>query len=156
MIETLRCRIRYFDEKDLEPFMSYRNNEDWMKYQNFKNLSKEECRKALLVPLNIEKGIRLAIADRITDNLIGDIYVAKKGKTITIGYSINPINSRRGYITEALQTLLPKLRKYFFDCEIIAMTDKENIPSKNLLKKLGFIYEGWFDIFKSEVYVYPN
>lgn len=156
MIETERCILRCFDEKDLDSFMTYRNNEEWMKYQSFKNLTKDEYRKALLVPLNVEKGIQLAIAHKTTDNLLGDLYLVKKEKTITIGYSINPIYSRKGYISEVLKALLPKLKACYSDCEIIAMTEKENIPSKNLLLKLGFVYDGWIEEWQSEVYVYSN
>ena len=41
MIETNRCLLRCFKEKYLDSFMIYRNNEEWMKYQGFKNLSKD-------------------------------------------------------------------------------------------------------------------
>lgn len=156
MVKTDRCILRRFEEKDLDSFMTYRNNEEWMKYQGFKNLTKEEYRKILLVPLNVEKGVQLAIADKTTDNLLGDLYLVKKEKTITIGYTINPIYSRKGYISEVLKTLLPMLKARYFDCEIVAMTEKENIPSKNLLLKLGFVYDGWIDKWQSEGYVYSN
>jgi RimJ/RimL family protein N-acetyltransferase len=100
--------------------------------------------------------MQLAIADKTTDNLLGDLYLSKKEKTITIGYSINPIYSRKGYISEVLKVLLPKLKAYYSGYEIIAMTDKVNIPSKNLLLKLGFVYDGWIDEWQSEVYVYSK
>jgi RimJ/RimL family protein N-acetyltransferase len=156
MLETDRCILRPFEEKDLDSFMTYRNDEEWMKYQDFKNLTKDQYRKALLVPINIEKGMQLAIAHKTTDDVLGDLYLAKKEKTITIGYSINPIYSRKGYITEVLKAMLPKLKECYADCGVVAMTEKENIPSKNLLLKLGFIYDGWVDEWQSEVYVYPN
>ncbi len=156
MIETDRCILRCFKEKDLELFMTYRNDEEWMKYQGFKNLTKEEYRKALLVPLNIQNGVQLAISDKTSDNLLGDIYLSKKEKTISIGYTINSIYSRKGYISEILKALLPKLKRSYPDCDIIAIFEKDNIPSKNLLIKLGFTYNGWIDKFQSEVYVYPN
>jgi RimJ/RimL family protein N-acetyltransferase len=154
VVETERCILRGFEEKDLDSFMTYRNNEEWMKYQSFKNLTKDQYRKALLVPFNVETGTQLAIANKATDDLLGDLYLAKKEKTITIGYSINPIYSRKGYISEVLSALLPKLKSCYPDCEIVAMTEKENVPSKNLLLKLGFVYEGWIDEEQSEVYAY--
>jgi [ribosomal protein S5]-alanine N-acetyltransferase len=156
VFETDRCIVRPFEEKDLDSFMIYRNNDEWMQYQSFKNLTKEEYRKALLVPLDIEKRIQLAVADKITDSLLGDLYLSKEDNTITIGYSINPIYSRKGFITEVLNTLLPKLKEYYSDCKIVAMTEKENSPSKKLLLKLGFVYNGWIDEYQSELYVYPN
>jgi [ribosomal protein S5]-alanine N-acetyltransferase len=156
VLETDRCILRPFEEKDLESFMTYRNNEEWMQYQDFKNLTKDQYRKALLVPLNVEKGTQLAIVHKTTDNLLGDLYLSKKEKTFTIGYSINPIYSRKGYITEVLKAILLKLRECHSDCEIVAMTDKENTPSKNLLLKLGFVYDGWTDKWQSEIYVYSK
>lgn len=156
VIETNRCILRCFEEKDLDSLMTYRNNEDWMKYQGFKNLTKEEYRKILLVPLNVENGVQLAIIDRTNDNLLGDLYLRKEEKTITIGYTVNPIFSRRGYISEVLKALLPILKAHYPDCKIVAMTERENIPSKNLLLKLGFIYDGWIDKWQSEIYVYSN
>lgn len=156
MLETDRCILRCFEEKDLDSFMTYRNNEEWMKYQNFKNLTKDEYRKALLVPLNIEKGIQLAIAHKTTDNLLGDLYISKKEKVIAIGYSINPIYSRKGYISEVLKALLPKLKADYPDCKIIATTERANIASKSLLLKLGFVYDEWIDDWQEEVYIYSE
>lgn len=156
MLETDRCILRSFKEKDLDSFMTYRNNEEWMKYQNFKNLTKEQYREVLLVPLSLENGVQLAIADKNSDKLLGDIFIAKKEKAITIGYSINPIYSRKGYISEIVKALLLKLKANYPDYEIIAMTEKDNIPSKNLLIKLGFIYRGWIDKWQSEVYVFSQ
>lgn len=156
MLETDRCILRAFEEKDLDSFMTYRNNEEWMKYQGFKNLTKDEYRKVLLVPLNVEKGMQLAIAQKITDDLLGDLYVSQKEKTISIGYSINPTYSRKGYVFEVMKALLPKLEECYPDCEIVAMTEKENIASKNLLLKLGFVYDGWIDKWQSEIYVYSK
>lgn len=156
MIETNRCILRYFKEKDLELFMTYRNNKEWMKYQNLESLSKDDYRKDLLGNKDINKGIRLAISDRITDTLLGDVYIIKKEKTISIGYTISPIYSRKGYITESLKAVLQLIRKNYSECEIIAMAKKENIPSKNLLLNLGFIYDEWIEKLQSEVYIYPN
>lgn len=153
MFVTDRCKLRPFEEKDLDAFMAYRNNDEWMKYQGFKNLTKDEYREKLLVPLNVESGIQLAIADNVSDSLLGDLYLLKDDKSVTIGYSINPMYSRQGYITELLKAFLPKLKAYYSGCEIIAMTDKDNIPSKNLLLKLGFVYDHWIEEWESEVYV---
>ncbi len=156
MLETNRCILRPFEEKDLDSFMIYRNNLEWMQYQGFKNFTKDEYRKALLVPLDIEKGMQLAIADKTSDYLLGDVYLSKKEKTISIGYSINPDYSLKGYITEILKALLPKLKDSYTDCKIIAITEKENTPSKNLLLKIGFVYDGWIEEWQSEVYIYVN
>jgi RimJ/RimL family protein N-acetyltransferase len=156
MFVTDRCKLRPFEEKDLDAFMAYRNNEEWMKYQGFKNLTKDEYREKLLVPLNVESGIQLAIANKESDSLLGDLYLVKDEKSVTIGYSINPMYSRQGYITELLKAFLPKLKAYYSGFEIIAMTDKDNIPSKNLLLKSGFVYDQWIEEWESEVYIFKT
>lgn len=154
MIETVRCMLRSFEEKDLDSFMIYRNNGEWMKYQGFKNLTKDEYRKTLLVPPNIENGIQLAIADKNTDELLGDLYLIKKENTIEIGYTINPAHARKGYITEILEAVLIKLKECFPGYKIIAEIEKDNIPSRKLLLKLGFVYDDWIEEWQSEVYIY--
>jgi [ribosomal protein S5]-alanine N-acetyltransferase len=154
ILETPRCYLRTFTESDLDDFIIYRNNSSWMKYQSFKNLSKEAYRLRLLQPLDIDNGIQLAIADKTTNTLIGDIYIGKKTNTISIGYTINPQFARQGYTTEILKHYLPVVREEYPLCEIIAMTDKDNIPSKNLLLKLGFVYDGYLEKLDSEVYLY--
>ena len=154
LLETNRCILRTFTESDLDDFMIYRNDTTWMKYQTFKNLSKEAYRLRLLQPLAIDSGMQLAIADKTTNTLLGDLYVGKQLNTLSIGYTINPQYARQGYITEILKSYLPLLKETYPQCEIIAMTDKDNIPSKNLLLKLGFVYDGYLEKFASEVYLY--
>ncbi|WP_047986539.1 GNAT family N-acetyltransferase [Ornithinibacillus californiensis] len=156
MFTTKRCTIRSFEEKDIDHIMTYRNNEEWMKYQSFKNLTKEEYREALLVPIDLYNGIQLAIADYTNDNLLGDLFIKKQEDEIYIGYTINPTYARKGYITEVLESLLPKLNECFSSCRVIAMTESENTPSKNLLLKLGFVYEQFIEEWQTEMYVYPK
>jgi RimJ/RimL family protein N-acetyltransferase len=156
MIETTRCKLRNFEEKDIDLFMDYRNNDEWMKYQSFKNLTKDEYMRALLVPMDIESGMQLAIAMKDTDRLLGDIYLEKKFNNIFIGYSINPVYSRKGYVTEVLKALLIRLQQDYSDSKILATTEKENLPSKNLLIKLGFKIDNFVDEWQEEVYVYEK
>ncbi|GGA93307.1 GNAT family N-acetyltransferase [Ornithinibacillus halotolerans] len=154
MLITKRCKLRPFQENDLDIFIQYRNNLDWMKYQNFKNKTKEEYRKALLVPIDLENGAQLAIVEKETDQLLGDLFLLMDGNSLMIGYAIHPTYARKGYITEVVESLLPKLKECYPSYDIVAMTDKENIPSINLLRKLGFTYTGWNDEWQSEVFVF--
>ena len=59
-----RFNIRTFKESDINDFMEYRNNMDWMKYQGFKGLSKEEYEDVLLKDVSLEKGMQLAIINK--------------------------------------------------------------------------------------------
>lgn len=136
--ETERCNIRLFEEKDLNTLIEYRNNDDWMKYQGFKNLSKDEYRHKLLVPFDLQKGSQLAVVNRDNDYLIGDLYLKKYETTIDIGYTIHPKYSRQGFTFEYVSTLVEYLTQNYPECTIRAEMDLENVASKNLLIKLGF------------------
>jgi RimJ/RimL family protein N-acetyltransferase len=153
MFSTERCKIRRFKEEDIDDFMTYRNNEHWMKYQLFKGLTKEEYRKALLNDDSVETGIQLAVSDIITDMLIGDIYLKKENEVFWIGYTISPDYSRQGYMYEIVVSLIRQLKTVPECTKIAAGTDPENTSSKGLLKKLGFDFWYFDDTSNEEVYI---
>lgn len=147
LIETARCRIRPFEEKDLDIFTDYRNNEDWMRYQGYKNKSREEYSAFLLGKNDSDSGMQLALADRESDTLIGDIYIKYETGAYALGYSLHPAHTGSGLMTEALTALIKELNS-----DINAGVLPDNRASKSLLKRLGFTYlheaEG------EEVYIY--
>ena len=90
LIVTEWCVIREFENKDIDSFMEYRNDCDWMQYQGFKGLSKEEYEKALLETSSINDGMQFAITDKNIGCLLGDIYLRQNNSTFELGYTINP------------------------------------------------------------------
>ncbi len=64
------------------------------------------------------------------------------GHRCTLGYKIDPAFRRKGYAYEAISCLLPKVIKDFNIKRIEADILEENTASLNLIKKLGFEYEG--------------
>jgi ribosomal-protein-alanine N-acetyltransferase len=46
--------------------MVYRNDAEWMKYQGFKRLTKEDYEAELLRVLTLVRGIQLAIVNKLT------------------------------------------------------------------------------------------
>lgn len=139
--ETSRCLIRKFEENDIDDFMKYRNDLEWMKYQGFKGLSKQQYLKSLLSPFLIEKGAQLAIINKATGGLIGDLYVKQENKTFWIGYTISPTFARQGLAFECVSGLIDWIKEQGFS-RILAAAEPENTPSINLLEKLNFILVG--------------
>ncbi|WP_445002829.1 GNAT family N-acetyltransferase [Exiguobacterium alkaliphilum] len=136
---TARCHARPFEQSDIESFMTYRNDLDWMKHQSFKGLTLEEYRHALLKPPSIVDGIQLAIINQETNDLIGDLYVQQDGKTYWIGYTISPRHARQGYAFEVVSGLIRHLSDQ--GAKIIrAGALPANEASIALLKKLNFTY----------------
>lgn len=111
MLETTRCRIRLFQPEDITRFMEYRNNDEWMRFQGFKNRSRTEYEAELLSNGSFDIGMQLALAERESDRLIGDLYVQRDGPDYWLGVSVHPSHSRQGYAAEAVTALLPALKK---------------------------------------------
>ena len=109
MLTTTRCLIRPFERQDIESFMIYRNDLDWMRDQSFKGLSFEEYESALLGESSLQHGTQLAIIDQATDELIGDVYIQQEGATYWIGYTITPTRARQGYAFEVMSGLIRHL-----------------------------------------------
>lgn len=139
LLKTKRCVLRYFEEKDLLSIIEYRNNDEWMKYQEYKNLPIEVYRKTLLLPFDITRGSQLAISLINGDLLIGDIYIKKQEDIIYLGYTINPFYARKGYMSEVVSAYIKKLLIDYPNHQIRAETDLDNVASNQFLINNGFI-----------------
>lgn len=135
--ETERCRIRPFEESDIEAFMSYRNNLDWMQFQGFKGKKYLEYKAALLMQPNFNNGVQLAVANRQTGELLGDLYLKLEKSTAWIGYTIAPQFARQGFVFEVVTQLLLQLKQAGLTL-VKAGVEEQNLASIALLKKLGF------------------
>lgn len=139
--DTARCSIRPFQEDDIDRFMAYRNDMDWMKYQGFKGLSTQAYREVLLCTGDIKKGVQLAVTDKQAKTLIGDLYLKQDNNVCWIGYTITPGKARQGYMYEVVSALISYMASQGID-EIKAGVASENIASISLLEKLGFTFAG--------------
>ena len=135
--ETERCRVRPFEENDIEAFLSYRNNLNWMRYQGFKGKKYLEYKAALLQKPKFKEGVQLAVVDKQTGELIGDLYLRLEKNTGWIGYTIAPQFARQGFAFEVVTQLLLELRQAGLT-KVKAGVEEQNIASIQLLKKLGF------------------
>ena len=151
--ETERCRVRPFEENDIEAFLSYRNNLDWMQYQGFKGKKYLEYKAALLQKPKFKEGVQLAVVDKQTGELIGDLYLRLERNTGWIGYTIAPQFARQGFAFEVVTQLLLELRQAGLT-QVRAGVEEQNIASIQLLRKLGFEQAGIDDnelIFQREL-----
>ncbi|BES64996.1 hypothetical protein SANA_14350 [Gottschalkiaceae bacterium SANA] len=152
--ETKRCLIRNFIEGDIEEFMDYRNDKNWMQYQGFTGLTREEYKEALLTEGSVDEGMQLAIVCKSNSKLLGDLYLKKCGDVFWIGYTISPLYARQGYAYETTLALLEWIKGQGIS-KVYAGVLPENRASIQLLKKLGFTCierdENEEDIFLLEV-----
>ncbi|WP_251126077.1 MULTISPECIES: GNAT family N-acetyltransferase [unclassified Exiguobacterium] len=137
--KTPRCLIRPFERQDIESFMTYRNDLDWMKHQSFKGLSYIEYENALLGEPSLHQGAQLAIIDQTTGELIGDLYIQQEETTYWIGYTIAPTRARQGYAFEVMSDLIRHLADRGAEAFKAGVLET-NEASIALLKKLNFTY----------------
>ena len=140
-LQTARCLIRPFQAADLDDFIAYRNDLDWMRFQGFKGLSREEYQRLLLVPPDPLAGCQLAVVRRADGQLLGDLYLKREAHSTWIGYTLHPAYSGQGYASEAVQGLLLHLRNAGYP-PVFAGVLPGNAASIRLLERLGFQPDG--------------
>ena len=138
---TQRCRIRPFEEGDIEAFMTYRNNLEWMQYQGFKGKKYLEYKAELLKKPNFLDGVQLAVVYKQTGELIGDLYLKLEKSACWIGYTIAPQFARQGLAFEVVTELISQLQQEGL-LLVKAGVEEQNLASIRLLKKLGFTQIG--------------
>mgnify|MGYP001315014066 CR=1 FL=1 len=142
--ETPRCRIRPFEEGDIEAFMSYRNNLDWMRFQGFKGKKYLEYKAALLMQTNFNTGVQLAVGNEQSGGMLGDLYLKLEKSVAWIGYTIAPQHARQGFAFEVVTQLLLELKQAGLTL-VKAGVEEQNLASIALLRKLGFVQVGTED-----------
>ncbi len=149
---TKRLIIREFKDSDVDNLIENINNIRVLRYllivphpylkkeakwwiNHCKKQSKEKLRKSYNFAIELKSEKKLIGGVGLTD------FDRFQG-TGTIGYWLGEKYHRQGFMTEALNEMIIfcfnklKLRRI----DIAAL--KENIPSNNLIKKVGFKYEG--------------
>ena len=155
-LETNRLRLRNVSPKDAIQMVDYRNNERCSKYQ--RGQTKDYKDIVTLIErnkdnaLNIASPTMISVALRETDVMIGEIVVMPNEGTISLGYTFSYKVHRNGYAYEALSSLIEYLHKHYPQWDFICFTERENIPSMSLLKKLGYTNLGYLPSKNSQVF----
>lgn len=82
------------------------------------------------------------IFDKESGQLAGSIAAINENGRVAIGYLVTHAFHRQGIATEAVRALVAHLRSFKSIFRIWAVTHKENQPSRQVLEKAGFEYEG--------------
>ena len=102
--------------------------------------------RAHAVNSQTDRGYAFFIFERAGDALVGGVSLSHvrrgMGQSASLGYWIGEPHAQRGYMTDALCALLP----FAFDGlglnRLNAAVLENNLASRRLLEKLGFVYEG--------------
>ncbi len=151
VLETERLILREITLKDAEDIFAIYSNEEVMKYfgkNTYKELKEAELMAERCINAFKDKeGIRWGITFKNSDELIGSAgiwRIVKNHLRGEIGYDLKITYWNRGIMTESLKAITSfgfnKMNLHTLEANI----DPENIASKKLLGKIGFIKEGYF------------
>ncbi|MFP3511545.1 GNAT family protein [Peribacillus sp. SIMBA_075] len=157
-LETDRLILREITHEDADAIFSCFSNANVIRFYGQDKLESVEQASGFVdffsESLKEKRGIRWGIERKGEKGLIGTIGFnawSPKHKRAEIGYEIHPDHWKKGYMTEAVSKIL------FYGSETLGLTRIgavvfiENVPSNNLLKKMGFQQEG---VLKN--YMYQN
>ena len=143
-----RVVLRRFRLADLESFQAYRADPEVGRYQGWVPMTTA----AAIMFINAmsvatfgeaDQWMQIAIADPVTDQLIGDIGICVHGGAdahTEIGYSIAAAWQQQGLGAEAVRAALAMA----FECSgierVVAVTDARNVASVRLLQRIGMTH----------------
>lgn len=147
-ISTSRLTLRVMRPTDAEIFVSYRNDPDIARFQDWALPYPIEHALAFLDDqvacddIPIDGWVQIAIDHR--DEVIGDLAVGMSPErgVAQIGYTLRREFQGTGYASEALSALVDLLFDRRDVHRIEASVDPENLPSIRVLENQGFVYEG--------------
>jgi len=150
-IETDRLQIRWLHAEDAEFIYHLVNDPDWIRFIGNKNVSNlDEARTYLETgPLVMyqEQGFglnRVALkADNVPVGLCG-LLKRESIDDIELGFAFLPEHRNQGYAYEAASAVLENGRTVHHLSRLAAILAVDNIPSRHLLKKLGFEFKKSF------------
>ncbi len=139
-----RVSLRRLAAADLPTFQAYRHDAGVGQYQDWVPLSDEDASQfiadmshAVLFPRG--HWVQLAIADRRSNELIGDlgICVAADGAAAEIGITLASAAQGMGFATDALQAVIDLTFDQASVSRIVAVVDARNLPAIRLLERVG-------------------
>jgi ribosomal-protein-alanine N-acetyltransferase len=148
-IETYRLKLRVLNANDTEFIFKHFSNDDVCKYlyDNEPLTSIEEAEKIIRLyeSPEVSDHNRWVIVNKEDNVIIGTCgyhYWDKKNNIAEIGYDLEKNYWGKGYMTEAMKTVLNHGFRNLNLNRVQAFVYVENDKSCNLLKRLGFKSEG--------------
>lgn len=148
VIEGKKIRLRKLKLEDGPELLRYYSNEMVYRYLDWNGPETLErsCEAIKIWNKGFDDGwiIRFAITDKVTDKVIGTIFLSEfRGKRAEMGYELSESYWRQGIMSEAIHEILLLGFNQLGLTRIQAFVCEENVASKEILKKFNFIQEGF-------------
>ena len=139
-----RILLRRLALADLSSFQAYRQDANVGRYQGWEPQSDRDAAQFITDMSGVAlfpqgEWIQLAIADRRTNTLIGDlgICVAKDGTSAEVGFTLASAAQGKGLGTDAVKAAIRLTFDHASVAQIVAVTDARNLPALRLLERVG-------------------
>ncbi|MBE6975627.1 MAG: GNAT family N-acetyltransferase [Ruminococcaceae bacterium] len=160
MLQTKRLFLRNLCPEDAEIMFAYRNDVRCSRYQRYEDTGMEYLRGFVNTYgrcgfLSLEEEQHYAVAAKENDEMIGDlsVFFSEEDHCFTLGITISPAHQRQGYACELLARLVDDLQEKYPEADVVALIERENVPSIALFQKLGFAEECYAESIQSWIYV---
>ena len=137
--------IRKFDAADLSRFHDYRSDAELAKYQGWSPMSLEAAgafieEMAPISALRPGEWVQLAIADAISDEILGDVglYLEPDQTASEIGFTLCHAAQGQGHASRAVSLALSLVFATSSVRFVQAVTDARNLSSVGVLERTGF------------------
>lgn len=149
-LESSRLRLRKLEERDAAQLFKYWGDDEVVRYMNMSRLESVQDTRDMINLLNglseSEDTLRWGIELKETGTLIGscgyNVWQLAGACRGEIGYDLGAAYWGRGYMPEALVTMLEFGYSVMGLNRIEALVLPENTASRTMLNKLGFQEEG--------------
>jgi [ribosomal protein S5]-alanine N-acetyltransferase len=141
-IETNRLRLRNFRPGDAADLLDYLQTP---RASCFLSMKLNDLPAA---QLEAEQRSRtddyIAVCDRVSDRLIGDVFAMPEEDTFSVGWNFSARAAGQGFALEAAQALFHHLFTTKAARRLYAYAEDDNLASRRLCQKLGMRQEGLF------------
>lgn len=146
-IETARLRLRRLKPDDAARLAEYRSNPTIAQYQSWESMTIDEASEFINATpehflADLDTWCQFAIADKTTDDLLGDIGLCRKspGDVVEIGFTLAPDAQGRGIAAEACRAAIDKVFSLNGVAMLIAIVDSRNTSALSLVRRLGMAF----------------
>ena len=140
----LRLRFRALRKEDIAEFLEYRSDPQVASLQGWAPMSEQEALAFLIkhstaLSFRPNEWSQIAIADAVTDKLIGDmgIHLSQDLSVAEFGITITPSAQGNGYAVESIRGLIDLLFSSTPAGKVVACTDIRNTPCNAALLRAG-------------------
>jgi ribosomal-protein-alanine N-acetyltransferase len=148
--ETSDLNLRPVAEEDADFILELMNTPGWLQFIGDRNVkTTSDARQYIvsrMVPQFLSCGFGNYVIIRKSDAVkMGTcgLYDREGLDGVDLGFAMLPEYMGKGYAYESATELINKAKSDFGLKRLVAITTRDNQPSGNLLKKLGFHHSGW-------------